>query len=191
MEPSFQSMETLVETVVDVLRPWLQDPKPWACFGYSMGALVGFAVLRKLREEGLPLPVHFFPAACRAPHFPNPNAMFHGLPDNDLIEELRRFGGTPDEVLDNAELMELILPTMRADLAVCELYRYQEKAPLPVPITAFGGEQDPDIVTEGIHGWQQHTSESFKAHLFNGGHLFLEEYEPAIWRVLQETLAPQ
>jgi hypothetical protein len=45
------------------------------------------------------------------------------MTDAELLEELRSFAGTPAEALNDPELMELVLPTIRADFKLVETYR--------------------------------------------------------------------
>ena len=102
------------------LNPMLQDPAmiahppllfigyagftiPFAFFGHSLGSLISFELTRRLRRQKAPCPLQLFISGCRAPQVPNPDPPIHHLPDTEFIEELGRFNGTPQAVLDNPE----------------------------------------------------------------------------------------
>ena len=92
---------------------------------------------------------------------PDPDPPIHHLPDAEFIKELRRLEGTPEEVLKNEELMQLVLPTVRADHTICETYTYTPEAPLSTPISAFGGIQDPHVSQQEMAAWRTHTTGAF------------------------------
>ena len=90
----------------------------------------------------------------------------------DRVDDLRRQGGTAPEVLADAELLSLILPTLRADYRICASFQPPEAIPLPGPIAVLGGEDD-GFGPEEMKGWQDWTSADLAITLFPGGHFFL------------------
>jgi medium-chain acyl-[acyl-carrier-protein] hydrolase len=178
-EPAYTSLPPLVEAIAEGLAPHLRD-KPFAFFGHSMGALVGFELARLLRGRGEPSPAHLFVSGSRAPHLPTPRPHIYALPEAELIEELRRLGGTPREVLEHPELMQLMLPIIRADFSVCQTYAHREGPPLDCPVTAFGGLQDEDIEREHVAAWRRQTTSTFSARMLPGDHFFLHTAQPQL-----------
>lgn len=112
------------------------DYLPFAFFGHSLGALLSFELARYLRRQYGLSPAHLFVSGHRAPQLPNDEPPIHALPEPELLVELRRFNGTPEEVLNHEELRQLILPILRADFAIYETYVYEEDDPLDCPISA-------------------------------------------------------
>jgi medium-chain acyl-[acyl-carrier-protein] hydrolase len=106
--------------------------------------------------------------------------MLHRLSEDELVRTLRVLEGTPEEVLSHPELMELLLPLLRADFELTETYERREAAPVACPITAFGGTSDPEVPARLIEGWQACTAEGFSSVLLPGGHFFLERGRDAI-----------
>ncbi|MEI6181531.1 MAG: thioesterase domain-containing protein, partial [Chloroflexales bacterium] len=51
-EPRLTRLDELSAILVDVISPHLN--LPYAIFGHSMGALIGFALARRLRDQGFP-----------------------------------------------------------------------------------------------------------------------------------------
>lgn len=186
-EPPFAQLFPLVEVIAQSLLSYLD--KPFAFFGHSMGGLTSFEVARLLHRTHACSPIHLFVSGRRAPQIPSSTPHVHTLPDADFIEELRRLNGTPEEVLANDELMQLLLPTLRADFAVLETYTYQPDSPLNCPITAFGGLQDPDVSCEMLEAWKKQTSAAFSLRLFLGDHFFIDTAQSLLLQSLEQTLS--
>jgi len=171
MEPPITQLDTLIHHLEIAIQPWLD--KPFVFFGHSLGALIAFELARSLRRHQSPTPDLLWVSAARAPHLKSPDPPIHQLSSADFIAELRRYSGTPDEVLADVELMELLLPMLRADFALLETYCYQEQAPLTYPITAFWGEADAIVSLEDIRPWQIHTDAAFTLERVAGDHFFV------------------
>ena len=153
-----------------------------------MGGWLSFEVVRQLRRQGAPIPVYLFVSGCGAPQIPRPHPPLHALPDAEFIKELRLLNGLPDAVLKFHELMEFILPTLRADFAVHETYVYSSELPLSVPICAFGGLRDSRVSRARLVAWRAQTSVSFKMEMFEGDHFFLNTAQPLLLRRLSQEL---
>jgi medium-chain acyl-[acyl-carrier-protein] hydrolase len=185
-EIPFDRMAPLVHALTRELVPHFD--RPFAFFGHSMGALVAFEVARQLRRMGAGMPRHLFVSACRAPQVRDPRRRLHNLDDFELIAQLRRLNGIPSEVLEDHQLMNLIVPVVRADLAVSETYDYSAEPPLACPITAFGGLDDPKVLREEIEPWQQQTSSDFELHMLPGDHFFFQTAQERLLRTISSSI---
>ncbi|HVE76616.1 MAG TPA: alpha/beta fold hydrolase, partial [Actinomycetota bacterium] len=116
-------MDDLVGALAEAVDPYTD--LPFGLFGHSLGALVAFELARRLESEGKP-PVHLFVSGHRAPQIPTSDRKLHQVPDSLFLMELRRLQGTPEEVLQNPELMRLIAPVLRADFEMAETYEFKE-----------------------------------------------------------------
>lgn len=181
-EPAHDRLDPLLDEIAESLAP-VAD-RPFAVFGHSLGALVAFGLTQRWHSAGGPLPSRLFVSGRIAPHLSDPRSTLHQLDDPGLIRVLRDLGGIPSSVLDDGGLMSLLLPGLRADLAVNETYRHRVGVRLPVPITAFGGTTDPKVSAAELREWRQHTSAGFAAHLLPGGHFFVQSSMPAVLDVI-------
>lgn len=186
MEPPFTHIFPLIQAIAPALLAHLD--KPFTFFGHSMGALVSFELARLLRREYGLLPAHLFVSGRRAPQIPDLDPPIHTLPEPAFLEELRRLNGTPKAVLENEELMQLLIPILRADFAVVETYIYQTEPALECPITTFGGLQDVKISHEHLEAWRDQTSASFSLQMFSGNHFFLHSAQPLLLQSLAREL---
>lgn len=183
-EPAFQSLSALLDAMEPVLVP-LMD-RPYAFFGYSMGARIALELARRLRMRGHPLPKGMILAALEAPRA-RTRAPIHSLPDAELLQALRRYEGTPTEVLENRELVELLLPLMRADFAIAETPAF-DAPPLPCPVAVWGGVEDPHVSPSELEHWREETTGGFQVRLFPGSHFFMRSAREQVLQALREQL---
>jgi medium-chain acyl-[acyl-carrier-protein] hydrolase len=99
---------------------------------------------------------------------------------------LQELQGTPKEVLDHPELMQLMIPLLRADFSVCETYQYHYEPPLNCPITVFGGLSDIEVPREELEPWRVQTTSSFSLHMLPGDHFFLHSAQTELIRVINK-----
>ncbi|WP_201364092.1 thioesterase II family protein [Dictyobacter formicarum] len=189
MEPPFTNLNALLASLMPSLLPYLD--MPYAFFGHSMGALVSFELARLLRRMNHKTrPIYLFVSGRRAPDIQDIDPPSHNLTEPAFIEEIRRLKGTPEEVLQNAELLKMVIPLLRADFALCETYTYEKELLLKCPLSVFGGLQDKDVTREAISAWQKQTSCAFKMHFFAGDHFFLRKERYALLHVITQSLLP-
>ncbi|WP_434383093.1 aminotransferase class III-fold pyridoxal phosphate-dependent enzyme [Melittangium boletus] len=182
-EPLHQDFTALVDQLEHELHPYLDVPTVF--FGHSMGALLGFALARRLRRRGAGLEA-LFVSGEPAPHLSRPPAplALETLSDEALLTELARHGVTRRGPGDVALLQEH-LPVLRADLKVCASYRHGEESPLACPLAVFGGREDPLARRGELAAWAEHTQGAFSLHLLPGDHFFLQ----SAWRELLGLLS--
>jgi surfactin synthase thioesterase subunit len=185
-EPLFTRLAPIVETLRTVVAG--QPSIPFAFFGHSMGALVSFELARDLRRRKAPGPVHLIVSGHRAPQLPDLHPVLHRLPDAEFLAALRKYGGTPEEVLENAELVQLFMPILRADFAVVETYAYKPEAPLDCSITAFGGVEDGRVSRDELSAWQAQTGGAFSMRMFPGDHFYLRSLQSQFLQVVAQDL---
>ncbi len=182
-EPAFDRMERLIPALREAIGPHLD--KPFAFFGHSMGAAVAFELARSLASRPLALLV----AGARAPQLRRDHVPPPPPSDEDLIEELQRLNGIPQELLEHRELMHLALPALRADATLYRNYVFQEGPPLDCPIRTYGGREDERITRDHLEAWAGETTQSFKLEMFPGGHFFLQTHQAEFLKALVGDLA--
>jgi len=141
-------------------------------FGHSMGALLAFELALAGGRGRRPEPVHLFVSGAAAPQFPNPRR-FHQLPDGELIEAVRQLNGVDPEVLQSAELVELLLPVLRADFEVVETYACEGSTALRCPVSVYGGAADRIVPTAQLDPWRVHTTGPCDVTVYPGDHFFV------------------
>lgn len=168
-ETPLREMSALVDALAEAAAPLLD--LPYAVFGHSMGASIAIELARATPCE----PVHAFVSAARAPHVHR--RALHTLSQAELLDEVRRMGGMPEEVLASDELVRRFVPLLRADFELVDTRARGPKGrPLAqTPITAFGGLEDlDDVSTDDLTAWRDYSRAAFDVHMFPGGHFFVD-----------------
>ena len=185
-EAPFTRLLPLIEAVSSAILPDLD--RPFALFGHSMGALICFELARHLRREHGLEPAQIFVSAHRAPHLEELGQRVYDLPEPELIAFLRHISGTPKEVLEHPELMQLVIPIIRADFELIQTYEYRDEPPLDCPISALTGIEDPDVTVEQMTAWCHHTTGAFTVRTFPGDHFYLNSAQPLLLGALSQDL---
>eukprot|EP01012_Entosiphon_sulcatum_P057032 TRINITY_DN80749_c0_g1_i1.p1 TRINITY_DN80749_c0_g1~~TRINITY_DN80749_c0_g1_i1.p1 ORF type:complete len:336 (-),score=55.77 TRINITY_DN80749_c0_g1_i1:55-1035(-) len=174
-EPNFESMETLIPSLVEAILPVLNCP--FALLGYSMGALVAFELARALQQVHGKVASALFVIADEAPQtqkaFIDPS-----LPDEAFANELVKLGLSSPQVLQNKEMLDVALPSVKADMRIETDYIYKPSPKLTCPIIAICGTSDPWVGEQQMGPWAINTIGDFDLHMLSGaGHLFLDDKE--------------
>lgn len=173
-EAPVRNIEVLVGLLAERLAA--HCVRPFVFFGHSMGAVVACELARVLAARGESVPEQLIVSARRPPHVPDMQPPIHLLDDQAFISEIeRRYGGIPEEVRAEPDLMALLLPSLRADIEALELFQPCSRAPLPMPITVFGGEQDRLVPRAHLEAWRSETAAAFRVRSFAGSHFYLQE----------------
>ncbi|NUR29308.1 MAG: thioesterase [Catenulispora sp.] len=183
------SMGPLAAAIADVILAAADGP--YAIYGHSLGALTGFETVREIRRRGAQMPVHLFVSGSTAPQVQDsmlPNV--HDASDAEVVALLRRLGGTPESLLGDPDLIGLILPAIRADLTVKETYRYTAEAPLDLPLTVLGADNDPRAGAEATAAWSEQAAGGFALHNVGEGHFAVFEQARLTHKYLREALTP-
>jgi surfactin synthase thioesterase subunit len=174
-DPALEDVDTMIAALLEHLPSYFD--RPYAFYGHSMGALVAFELTRSIEKlAGIRGPERLFLAAHRAAHLPLQRLPMSTLSDADFIEKIRGYGGFVDEILNNAEIMELILPTIRADFRLCDHYKLKDETLIQCPIHVFAGSQDTQTLLESTYSWSLRSKAPVDVQAFAGGHFFLQSH---------------
>lgn len=178
----------VVNHLLHQLEHELADEQPYALFGHSMGNLLAFELMHRLREEGKTMPICAFLTGRRPPHRIEARKRYE-LDESELIQEMVSMGGTTEEVLKSRELMRFIMPILRADFEVVDTYVLpQGREPLDVPFVIMSGTEDQLMSIEDMQEWKHYTRSDCTILPISGGHFFVLEQNQLICRYLQEYL---
>ncbi|MFD4588971.1 thioesterase II family protein [Streptomyces sp. NPDC058423] len=176
-EEPLREMTGMADLLAEALRPLLD--RPMLLFGHSMGTGLAYEVAGRLeRTDGFVMD-HVFVSARPAPHRIDGEHR-HRLTDDELVAAMRRLGGPDAAVYDHTALLPLILPPLRADLALLDRYRPERLVPLRAPLTVLGGEDDDTCPVGELPVWAEATTASTRVRLFPGGHHYLRECEEEV-----------
>lgn len=161
---------------------------PTVLFGHSLGAAVAFEVCHALEAQGQG-PSGLIVSGRPSPEYPLTRKRIASLPDLDFLKGLDEFNGTPKEILQNQDLVDLFLPLWRADFGMAESYvDHATKQPVNAPILAIGSKQDPWLTHDAISQWSRFTKAEFEEASFDGDHFYLNQQAPALSTLIQKKM---
>jgi len=170
-EPPVTSLSELVGILANHID--FSDARPFVFFGHSLGGLVAFELARFCKAHDLPGPSALFVSGCNPPQQRTIVRPLHLMNDDDLVRELREYGGTSHELLENRELMLLVSPAIRADFSLAANFEYRPDALLEIPIIVLGGDADPGVDPLTLPIWQKETISECRVRLYGGEHFFI------------------
>jgi medium-chain acyl-[acyl-carrier-protein] hydrolase len=187
-EPPVAYFDELLQRIYDALSYRLD--RPFALFGYSMGALLAFELARRFCRDGGPTVLRLFVAARSAPRASRMEPeTFDGYSDEAFLQEIqRRYDAVPAPVLRNPDLRAICLPALRADFRALASYEYKSEPALSCPISAFGGDGDQMVDRVGLDSWREQTNADFALRMFSGGHFFLHTQRELLLSAIAEDL---
>lgn len=188
-EMPFTNVDCLVEVLSERISPFIN--RPFAFFGHSMGAIIAYELAQRLASTRGLEPVHLFVSGRSAPHVKSEEKLTYNLPKNRFIAEIEKLNGTPQEILQNPELLELLLPLLRADFQLVETYRASDSGALSCPITVFSGTNDEEVALGELEQWKQHTTGRFAIYVLDGDHFFISQHSQFLIATISETLIDQ
>ena len=110
------------------------------------------------------------------------------MPDAALIDEMRRLGGTTEDILDNQELLDMMLPIVRDDFRLLETHSASPSPCLHIPVHVLCGREDDDSPLELLACWQDVTDAPCSIDLFDGGHFYIHESRAQLLRRLRALI---
>ncbi len=186
-ERAFRELQPLVEAAADALQPLFS--LPFAFYGHGMGAAIAYGLACELRRRGRALPEALFVAGRRAPEVPLRSAPLHDLPDAELIAALLERRLVPEEVLRHEELMQLLLPVLRADLTLDETTSFADEQKFPLALSAFVGTKDDSLALADVEPWAERIVGTFRLHELPGDQFFVHSSRRPLLEAIARDLA--
>lgn len=178
-EPPFFTIQQMVDDAMNWFR--LHKPKRYVLFGYSMGGIVAYELYFKLLEERVPLPFHIFFAACDIFAKEISDVKIEEMTVEEFITYLNLHNGTPKEVLENSELLELLIPYVKADFIACGNYQFKEyKERIRCDVTILEGKEDRADNKPQFGNWKRCTDKNCSITYFDGDHFFIRDFPEKI-----------
>jgi medium-chain acyl-[acyl-carrier-protein] hydrolase len=172
---------------------WTLSDKPLIFFGHSLGAIVAFETIRMLRRFGNSIPKALVVSSRQAPesksYFDN---KLHTLPDDQFLSGFSQYGGIPSEIMECSDMVEYLMPLLRADITALETWSYKPESPLEIPIMALGSDQDITLDLKQLQRWSEFTHSTFQFQIMHGNHFYfqgqLTEVVNTINKVIEEAI---
>jgi medium-chain acyl-[acyl-carrier-protein] hydrolase len=185
-EPPYRRLPDLVESLSEALQPCLD--RPYALFGHSLGAVIAYEVARRLSASSGAGPAGLIVSGRRAPGLPCDQRRLSELPDEEFLAEVARLNGIPREVLSEPGFLSTLLPALRADYELAEMYQPFQGDRLDCPVVAYLSTSDPEADYAGMLAWREVTTGQFSIRIFRGDHFYLKGGRPDVLNAVREDL---
>lgn len=188
-EPPEADLTSIVDRLADAIQA--TPARKFILYGHSMGGLLAFEITRELRRRRGTMPKALVLSGARPPHrfAKTGDDATWNLPHERFVERIRELEGTPEEVLEHPELLEMILPMLRADFRICETYDFRPETPLDIPLIVLSGNQDTRVRGTHVQEWRLHTQAPCRFVEFEGGHFFMREHWKEIGGIINQLLS--
>src|ERR1035437_3723645 len=185
-ESLLTSVHQMADQIVSAIGPWLNFP--YIIYGHSLGSALSFELLHALNAKHFPSPIRFFSGGRGAPHATPRIPPIHDYPFEKFKSELKKLNGTPEVILNNADLMEIFVPILRTDFKAAYAYRREPVVKLQCDVSVFGGAKDDKVMREDLAGWQDHFTRKIDFRIFEGGHFFMDENRASVVNAICESI---
>jgi surfactin synthase thioesterase subunit len=185
-EPLLKNVHLMIDDIFSQVKEKLSSP--YIIYGHSMGTLLGYLLTKLIVKKGLPQPECLFFTGCSGPSFRNDEPPTHLLPREELFEKIKSMEGSPDEILNDIDLMIFFEPIIRADFQAIETYVYQNSDPFTIPITVITGIEE-KITREQVETWQLETTKPVEIFQLPGKHFFIFQHEEKIMNLIANKTA--
>ncbi|MFJ4922358.1 thioesterase II family protein [Streptomyces sp. NPDC088725] len=178
-EEAFTEWEPLLDALYEAVTAELDD-RPFAFFGHCLGAQLAYHLTVRLKQDGATGPVLLGVSGWAPEGFFNPTEKDVDMPEGELIDWMKRLGSFPSEIYDNPEVLEMVIPALRSDLAVCSR-RVDRAVGVDCPLVTYGGRDDALMESEGaFSSWVPLSPRHLGHSEFSGGHFFIDQHAQAV-----------
>jgi surfactin synthase thioesterase subunit len=162
--------------------------RPVVLFGHCLGAMLAYEVACRLQDVPTVDLCHLIVSGSPGP-WSDRSQLASGLADDELIASVQELTGYQHEALANPDLLDLLLPALRADVEMHANYRPDSVEPLRIPITALRGKDDHLVSASQAAGWRRATAGDFRLRESPGGHMYLVESPEHVMATAMVALA--
>lgn len=178
------------ETLIAVLLPMVAKTidRPYAIYGHSLGACLGYELARRLLVQYHLPPVCYFGGAHRSPCVPYYYSSVKFMSDEEMLKMVSRFNGLPPAFFESQEIIDLMVPLLRSDLLLCESYQHQPGSSLDSDMVIFWGKFDSNISHEKLSAWPKHSNRNVQMIALDGDHFFIKTHKLDVLEKIRTTL---
>ncbi len=171
-EPLCTDAAEAVQAMLPQILDLAGDDPEVALFGHSLGAILAYETAHHLREIGGPAVARLFVSGSPGPWTRRANRAT-GLTDEEFLDRVQELAGYRHPALAHPELRDMLLPILRADVAMHENYRPPSTGTLNAPVTSLRGTGDDLVSAAEAAGWAEATTGGCRTVEVPGGHMYL------------------
>lgn len=190
VEPFYETIDEAIDKILEEINSEFYS-EPYCFFGHSMGANIVINLLKVVIDRRLPLPKHVFLSGSKPPHLYDVDKKEYLLPENEFIDVIKSYGGTPDEFFNDRELLDFFLPMLRSDFKLAEstISDVVKDQIYDIDFTVLYGDSENDLTYDEAYEWSKYTRKNFNIHCIRGTHFFINENPDDVLQIVKNTLS--
>ncbi|EOW9528546.1 thioesterase II family protein [Bacillus cytotoxicus] len=173
-EEALESIHSCIERLTDDISSYVEIP--FAIFGHSMGGLLGLEWAHYLQRKYNISATMLFISGTVPPHIFEKQKKISGLSDFLFLQEIIKYGGFPDEILEYQDIKSYVLPILRHDFSLIENSNFSSRIKLSIPLSIYGGDNDAFVSLKDLDQWKEYSDDYIEVNQFTGGHFYLNEH---------------
>lgn len=185
-ESPISDMGVMTDCLLNEINHYLDIPCVFV--GHSMGGLIAYELARKLESMERGSILHLVLSAVRAPFLPDVRPSIYNLPYEEIIEALKDYSKTSNEVLENPDVMQLFIPMLRADFSVGDTFKFHSHPKLKCRVSLFSGMNDDFVPIVDAKAWHSLVDCPIRYIDFEGGHFFIHDEQDKFVAALREIV---
>jgi len=179
-ENLLDDMTTAIDSIFQQVKPFIETGY-YMFYGHSLGTLLGYEIVKKIKNENLPLPACLYVTGRGGPAIMEKEKIAD-LPFKEFWKTVDKIGGVDKGVFNDKDVLELFTPILRADFRLVESYEYKNlKLPISIPIYVCMGEEE--MVANGgkttyeqVMNWDDQTTYKVTPEFLSGDHFFIYKH---------------
>lgn len=185
--PLCNSIEEITADTYKLIKPHM-DGTDYAIFGHSMGALLTYEMVKKIKGTSGQEPIHLFFSGSTPIHSIKKEDK-HAWEENKLKNYLNSLDSIASEAHQNQDIWELFLPILRSDIKNYEMYQYEKiEDSFNCNISVLYGYEDISVDTSELSEWVKYTNGECRLYGFEGGHFFLNSFEDKVLELIRKNI---
>lgn len=164
--PLIRDFDKLVNLYLKEIQSFLGNR--FILFGHSLGGLFVYRLAQLLEEKGI-FPEHIIISGAQPPSIQYEPV--HLLDDDAFVQHLLEMDGLSEEVVQHQELMNYLLPILRADFELTTTFSHNAEQKLQSPLHIFNGIEDQRCMSF-VEDWRN-WGEDVKFYEFPGKHMYV------------------
>lgn len=193
-EPLLDNLPDMVDDLFVKIRQHIIKGE-YLLLGHSMGCLLGYELMKKLRENNLKLPLCTFFLGRGAPEHNRFKNKKSDLPQELFWDEIKKMGGMPNDFFDQKDLLEIFYPILKNDFRAIENYNYfKMDKPFSIPMNIIMGneeigEQAEKTSIKEMKDWGNETDADCTFEILEGNHFFIHEKSKIIAQKMMQSIS--
>ena len=186
-KPLYDSVKDIVDDISERIIEILDKNSDYILFGHSLGGILAYELISKLLDKGIKEPFKLFISATKSPNFMDKETTYN-MSNTEFRNQISKLGGTPKEVLENDELMDIFTPILRADFKAFETYKMKNNyKKLNCDISLIFGTNDL-IGKREIQNWSDYTNGDVSLNEIKGGHFFINTHVDEVLDIVTNSI---